>query len=201
MKAWQTAGLPEIGISVNLSARQFRQRNLAEVVALALHDTGLAPCYLELEITESMMMDNVELAIATLDKLKAMGIKLSIDDFGTGYSSLSYLKRFPIDVLKIDQSFVRDISQDPEDAPIVRSLITLAHSLKLKVIAEGVETQGQLDYLGTHRCDVIQGYYFSRPVSAAAIEQLLQQNAVLSRPLIDIIAVDDMPQDPLLLTS
>ena len=152
------------------------------MIALVLRDTGLDPSYLELELTESMMMDNVELAVATLDKLKAMGIKLSIDDFGTGYSSLSYLKRFPIDVLKIDQSFVSDITHDPDDAPIVRSIITLAHSLKLKVIAEGVETLSQLEYLGAHRCDVIQGYYFSRPVSAATIELMLRQNMVLSRP-------------------
>ena len=139
---------------------------------------------LDLELTESMMMDNVELAVVTLGKLKAMGIKLSIDDFGTGYSSLSHLKRFPIDVLKIDQSFVRDMTNDPDGAAIVRSIITLAHSLKLKVIAEGVETEGQLNYLSSHLCDAIQGYYFSRPVPATACEQLLQQGKYLRCPSI-----------------
>jgi len=182
MKAWQDAGFLEIGISVNLSARQFRQRNLAAVVALALQDSGLEARYLELELTESMMMDNVELAVAALSTLKAMGIKLSIDDFGTGYSSLSYLKRFPIDVLKIDQSFISDITLAPDGAPIVHSIITLAHSLKLKVIAEGVETAEQLEYLGAHQCDVMQGYYFSRPLSAADFEQLLRKNTMLQCP-------------------
>ena len=175
MKAWQQAGLPKISVSVNLSARQFRQKNLVEVIAQVLQETGLDASSLELELTESMVMHDVELAVATLGKLKAMGIKLSIDDFGTGYSSLSYLRRFPIDVLKIDQSFVRDITSDPDDAAIARSIITLAHSLKLKVIAEGVETEAQLNYLRSHLCDAIQGYYFSRPVPAAACEMLLRQ--------------------------
>jgi EAL domain-containing protein (putative c-di-GMP-specific phosphodiesterase class I) len=120
-------------------------------------------------------MENVDVAVETLDRLKGMGIKLSIDDFGTGFSSLSYLKRFPIDVLKIDQSFVRDITSDSGDAVIARSIIALAHSLKLKVIAEGVETEIQLAYLYAHHCDAIQGYYFSRPMSASDCEQMLTQ--------------------------
>ena len=179
MHAWQTAGLPKISIAVNLSARQFRQNDLVEVIAGVLEETGLAPCYLEIELTESMMMHDVELAVITLGKLKAMGIKLSIDDFGTGYSSLSYLKRFPIDILKIDQSFVRDITSDAADAAIARSIIALAHSLKLEVIAEGVETEAQLQYLDLHCCDAIQGYYFSRPLSATDCEKLLAQDKKL----------------------
>jgi len=177
MKAWHDAGLPKINIAVNLSARQFRQPNLVEVIAQALRDSGLEPGYLELEITESMMMDNVEQAALTLGKLKATGIKLSIDDFGTGYSSLSYLKRLPIDVLKIDRTFVSDITGDADGAPIVRSIITLAHSLKLKVIAEGVENGEQLAYLRAHRCDVMQGYYFSKPLSVVDFTKLAQQRS------------------------
>jgi len=173
MKTWQDAGLPKISVAVNLSARQFKQKNLVEMIAGVLRETGLAPRYLDIELTESAMMHDVESAVVTLGELKEMGIKLSIDDFGTGYSSLSYLKRFPIDVLKIDQSFVRDITSNADDAAIARSIITLAHSLKLKVIAEGVETKGQMNYLATHHCDVIQGYYYSKPMSAAACEQWL----------------------------
>jgi diguanylate cyclase (GGDEF)-like protein/PAS domain S-box-containing protein len=180
MKAWQDAGLPKICIAVNLSTRQFRQKDLVEMIACVLEETGLDPCYLEIELTESMMMHNIEAAVATLGKLKGMGIKLSIDDFGTGYSSLNYLKRFPIDVLKIDQSFVRDITSDADDAAIARSIITLAHSLKLKVIAEGVETEAQLNYLGAHHCDVIQGYYYSQPMPADACEQWLLQEKKLT---------------------
>jgi diguanylate cyclase (GGDEF)-like protein/PAS domain S-box-containing protein len=174
-KAWHKAGLPKISVSVNLSARQFRQKNLAEVILQVLQETGLEARYLDLELTESVMMDNVELAVVTLGKLKMMGAKLSIDDFGTGYSSLSYLRRFPIDVLKIDQSFVRDITSDPDHTAIARSIIALAHSLKLRVIAEGVETKDQLNYLGLHRCDAIQGHYFSQPVAAAECTQMLQR--------------------------
>ena len=132
-----------------------------------------------------MMMDNVAQAVVTLGKLKAMGIKLSIDDFGTGFSSLGYLKVFPIDVLKIDRSFVSDIMTDPNDAAIARSIITLAHSLNLKVIAEGVETEQQLNYLGAQQCDAIQGYYFSRPLSSVACKEMLVagKNLPISVPL------------------
>ena len=181
MKAWQDSGLPKISVAVNLSARQFRQKDLVEMIALVLQETGLEPAHLDIELTESMVMHNVESAVITLGKLRDMGIKLSIDDFGTGYSSLNYLKRFPINVLKIDQSFVRDIACDADDAAIARSIIALAHSLKLKVIAEGVETEAQLNYLALHHCDVIQGYYFSRPLSATACEQFLMQGKKLTK--------------------
>ncbi|MET3132333.1 diguanylate cyclase (GGDEF)-like protein/PAS domain S-box-containing protein [Oxalobacteraceae bacterium GrIS 1.11] len=179
-KAWQTAGLGQLRVAVNLSARQFTQKALLQSIADALQTTGLEARFLELELTESMVMSDVEHAIAILRKLKALGIHISIDDFGTGYSSLSYLKRFPIDVLKVDQSFVADITADSDGAAIVRSIISLAHSLRLKVIAEGVETAGQLDFLREHGCDQIQGYFFSRPLAAADFEGLLREGRCLT---------------------
>jgi diguanylate cyclase (GGDEF)-like protein/PAS domain S-box-containing protein len=173
-KAWQLSGLEPVRMSVNLSARQFAQQDLVESIANSLREADLAPEYLEIELTESLVMADVDRAIGILRELKALGVKLSIDDFGTGYSSLSYLKRFPIDVLKIDRSFVNDITIDPDDAAIVASIISLAHSLRLQVIAEGVETEDQLVYLCEHDCDQMQGYFFSRPVTADAITSMLK---------------------------
>jgi EAL domain-containing protein (putative c-di-GMP-specific phosphodiesterase class I) len=184
-KLWQRAGFGDLCIAVNLSARQFSRRDLVQSVAAVLEETGLSPHLLELELTESLLMTDVETAIATMQELKALGVALSIDDFGTGYSSLSYLKRFPIDILKIDQSFVRDITLDPGDAVIVMSIIALAHNLKLHVIAEGVETKEQLAYLRHHRCDAIQGYYFSRPLPADEIEKILRQGKDMKAELND----------------
>jgi diguanylate cyclase (GGDEF)-like protein/PAS domain S-box-containing protein len=173
-RAWQMAGLPAVPVAVNLSAVQFRQKNLVEIVADTLRQTGLAPRHLELEITESSIIQNVETAINTLHELKAMGVLISIDDFGTGYSNLGYLKRFPIDKLKIDQSFVRDLTTSPDDATIVRLVINMAKSLQLKVIAEGVETREQLDFLSEHQCEEAQGYYFSRPVPEEDFKLMLK---------------------------
>jgi len=178
-KAWQRAGRGNLKMAVNLSARQFGQHDLVELIGLALAETKLEPQYLEIELTESMVMADVERAIEVLRKLNALGVQISIDDFGTGYSSLSYLKRFPIDILKIDQSFVRDITIDPDDAAIVASIISLAHSLRLQVIAEGVETAEQLDYLQGHDCDVMQGYHFSRPLPVDQLEQVLDEGKCL----------------------
>lgn len=172
-RTWQMQGLGKLQLSVNLSARQFTHANLVEHIAQTLRRTGLPAQNLEIELTESLVMKDVERAIRTLRELKALGVKLSIDDFGTGYSSLSYLKRFPIDVLKIDQSFVRDITLDADDAAITRSIISLAHSLRLTVIAEGVESDAQLAFLRRYRCDQMQGYFFSRPVCAMDFETLL----------------------------
>jgi len=172
-KAWQDAGLPPLKIAVNLSVRQFFQEGLVEAVAEVLQDTGLDGSYLELELTESMVMNNAEHFIVKLNRLKALGVQLSIDDFGTGYSSLSYLKRFPLDRLKIDQSFIRDSATHPEDAAITRSVIDLGHSFTFKVIAEGMETSEQLAFLRANRCDEIQGYYFSKPVPAGQFAALL----------------------------
>ncbi len=171
--AWRDAGLPELRMSVNLSARQFREQGLKMTILDVLAETGLEARLLELEITESMVMHDPEGAIAVLEELQKHGITFAVDDFGTGYSSLNYLKRLPIHKLKIDQSFVRNITTDPDDAAIATAVIKLAHSLKLKVIAEGVETEEQRDYLRAHRCDEMQGYLFSRPVPAAEMGILL----------------------------
>ncbi len=178
-KAWQDAGLPPLRVSVNLSARQFYQKELAQSIAAVLEETGLPPHCLGIELTESLVMADVEQAIEILQRLRAIGVQTSIDDFGTGYSSLSYLKRFPVDVLKIDQSFVRDITLDADDAAIVLSIISLAHNLKMGVIAEGVETAEQLDFLRCNGCNEIQGYHFSRPLPSDEFQQLLRDGKCL----------------------
>ena len=178
-RAWQLAGHGPLRLAVNLSARQFKQKNLLHAVAQALAETGLDAAQLELELTESMVMHDVEQATAIMGNLKALGVQLSIDDFGTGYSSLAYLRHFPIDVLKIDKSFVSDITHSTDDAAIVHAIISLAHSLRLKVIAEGVETAQQLAFLRQHGCDQMQGYLFSRPLAAPAFEELLLQRKML----------------------
>ncbi|MBI1921540.1 MAG: EAL domain-containing protein [Geobacter sp.] len=179
LKRWLEAGFPPLQISVNLSARQFHQLDLVGDVRRMLEETGLDPRYLGLEITESILMHDVEDVVAKLAALKDMGMSLSIDDFGTGYSSLSYLKRFPLDELKIDQSFVRDLTTDPDDAAIVTTIIAMAHSLKLKVVAEGVETLGQLAFLIEHQCEEMQGYYFSKPLPVGQFEELLKSGRQL----------------------
>ncbi|HXI14379.1 MAG TPA: EAL domain-containing protein [Thermoanaerobaculia bacterium] len=176
---WQTKLEVAIDISVNLSARQFQQPDLVEQVRLALEQSGLPPHSLELEITESSAMQNAESAIHILGELKSLGVRIAMDDFGTGYSSLSYLKRFPIDTLKLDQSFVRDIVTDAQDAAIAAAVISMAHTMKLTVIAEGVENEEQLELLRSQGCDLIQGYLFSKPITATALAEFL----VTHRPL------------------
>jgi diguanylate cyclase (GGDEF)-like protein/PAS domain S-box-containing protein len=168
-KRWQELGLPSITVSVNISAKQFFQSNLVELVQKTLEETGIESKYLELEITESMTMD-VERSIATLVGLKKIGVKISIDDFGTGYSSLNYLKQFPIDKLKVDQSFIRDSITDPHDETIVKTIIAMAHNLHLKVIAEGVETKEHISFLLQQMCTEAQGYYFSKPIPVNEFE-------------------------------
>jgi diguanylate cyclase (GGDEF)-like protein/PAS domain S-box-containing protein len=172
-RMWQRAGLPHMRMSVNVSARQFRESNLVERVAHALHESGLEPHYLELELTESLIMQDVQRAVTTMRELQAMGVHLSIDDFGTGYSSLSALKSFPISRLKLDRSFVHALPDDADDKVIATAVITLGHRLGLRVIAEGVETREQLAFLRTNGCDEMQGYYFSKPVAADELEKLL----------------------------
>lgn len=179
-RAWQLAGLKPVSIAVNLSARQFKQQDLIGIVTRILKETELDPSYLELELTESMVMQNVEAAIATLSQFQAIGVKLAIDDFGIGYSSLNYLKHFPISFLKIDQSFVRDITTNRDDAIIAKIIISMAHDLGLKVIAEGVETDGQKSFLSLHHCDEMQGYFFSMPISAEKFEILLRESCCTS---------------------
>lgn len=173
-RAWQDAGLSPLRMGVNLSPRQFRQENLVELVDGILRDTGISPNLLELELTEGMLMESTKATSATLEKLKSKGVMVAIDDFGTGYSSLSYLKRFPIDRLKIDRSFVRDVITDANDAAIVVAIISLGRSLGLSVIAEGVEAKDQLEFLGVQKCDEYQGYHFSRPLPAEDIARLLE---------------------------
>jgi diguanylate cyclase (GGDEF)-like protein len=172
-KAWQDEGLPPVTVAVNVSARQFLQKELVERVRHALDESGLDPHYLELEITESVIMQDLEGAIATMCRLQEMGVKLSIDDFGTGYSSLSALKHFPIARLKIDQSFVRELPGGVDDRAIVMAVISLGRQLDLKVIAEGVESEQQLDFLRDNACSEIQGYRYSRPLTPEALRQLL----------------------------
>jgi diguanylate cyclase (GGDEF)-like protein/PAS domain S-box-containing protein len=186
-KLWQDAGLTPLTLSVNFSARQFQQPTFIADVARILKDTNLDPRWLELELTESSIMKDPEEAIEKLHELKLMGIKVAIDDFGTGYSSLNYLKRFPIDTLKIDKTFVSDVCKDPHDTAIVRAIINLGHALDLTVIAEGVETKEQLQYLTALECDVVQGFLFSKSLSVTAFEELLveQRRVTSNQPRIN----------------
>lgn len=172
-RAWQDAGLTPVRIAVNLSAAQFRHKNLLETVTTVLRESRLDPRWLEVELTESLIMKDVRTTVDTLRALHDLGIQISVDDFGTGYSSLSYLTRFPISKIKLDQSFVRDVDKK-DGAAIARTVITLGHSLNMKVMAEGVENAAQLQFLREHACNEVQGYYFSRPMPAGAIERLLR---------------------------
>ena len=180
-RRWRDQGFAPIQIAVNISARQFHDQDLAQTVIRILEETGLSPKYLELELTESCIMQDAEFAAGMLNRLKSMGINISIDDFGTGFSSLASLKRLPIDALKIDQSFVREATSDPDDAALVMAIITLAHNLRLRVIAEGVETDDQLRFLQLLRCDEIQGDFFSKPVSANALATIFDAYSEVSR--------------------
>ncbi|WP_310499969.1 EAL domain-containing protein [Paenibacillus qinlingensis] len=179
---WKEKGYPPMSVSVNLSSRQFSKQNLVKTITEILHETHIDPQYLELEITESMTM-NVEVAIEVLGRLKELGIQICIDDFGTGYSNLYYLKLFSIDRLKIDQSFVRDIMTDSNDADIVATIIAMAHNLGIDVIAEGVETKEQLDFLRSQNCHEVQGFYYHRPLPAEQIEQLLMKTMEIDTKL------------------
>ena len=173
---------------MNISARQFQHPDFINLVQRTLRDTGLPPEKLELEITESAVMQDAEKTIATLNALHALGVTLSIDDFGTGYSSLSYLKRFPLAKLKVDQSFVRNLTTSANDAAIARSVILLGHSLNLIVIAEGVETEAQLAWLRAQHCEEMQGYLFSRPVPATEFETLLVSDKRLGGEIVKVHA-------------
>ena len=177
-RKWQDEGLPAVPVAVNVSAVQFRQEGFRELIRRVLHETGLAPQYLELELTESLLLSNADVRFLVLQELKAMGLKLAIDDFGTGYSSFSYLKHFPVGKLKIDRSFVRDVAVNPDDAAITTAIISMAKSLNLKVIAEGVENEAQMSFLRAHQCDEIQGYYFSKPLTVDAVVDKLRGTAV-----------------------
>jgi EAL domain-containing protein (putative c-di-GMP-specific phosphodiesterase class I) len=176
-EAWRKAGLDQLTVSVNVSARQFEEKHLVERIAGALQASGLPPHALELEVTESLLMRDLNQALERMGELKAMGVSLSIDDFGTGYSSLSALKSFPISTLKIDKSFVRDLAHSADDQAIALAVISLAHRLQLRVIAEGVETEAQRDFLRANDCDEMQGYLFSPPVPPERIALMLTAQA------------------------
>jgi diguanylate cyclase len=182
-RAWQDQGLSPLRVSVNLSPSQFRGSELADIIRGALEGENLDPQYFEVELTENAVMSDPEESIAILEQLSSMGVLVSVDDFGTGYSSMSYLRRFPIDKLKIDRVFISEIASRPEDASIVRAIVSLAHSLRLKVVAEGVETPAQLEFLKAIGCDEYQGYHFSRPLPANEFEQLIREKASNSQPL------------------
>jgi len=173
IQVWQNFGFSGLRVAVNLSARQFRQPDLSSRVAQILAEIGLEPSSLELELTESLMVEDPPSAIATLQQLKSLGVSISIDDFGTGYSSLSYLAQYPFDTLKIDRCFISNITHGCTNAAIVKAIIEMAHSLCLEVIAEGVETEAEKDFLWRYKCDTMQGYLFSPPLPAADFEQLL----------------------------
>lgn len=170
---WRLQGVADIRVSVNLSVKQLRQGNFITLVRQVLEETGLPAERLELELTESQLLDDVDGAIGICRQLRALGVKMAIDDFGTGYSSLSYLKRFPVDYVKVDRSFVAELEHSSEDAAIVRAIIAMVHSLELKVVAEGVETEAQLAFIRAQRCDEMQGYLISAPVPAERFVTLL----------------------------
>ena len=175
--AWQRSAIGAVEVSVNVSGHQLIEGDLIADIARILAQTGVEPHWLEVELTEGSLMENTQHTIASLQRLHAMGVKISIDDFGTGYSSLAYLRRFPIDTLKIDIAFIREVTSNPQDAAITRTIIELAHSLNLRVVAEGVETQAQLAFLKDAGCDQIQGYLFSRPLPVATLERLLLERS------------------------
>jgi diguanylate cyclase (GGDEF)-like protein/PAS domain S-box-containing protein len=197
-KAWQQAGLPMPRISVNMPSKHLQRRDVVKHIEAVLLETGLDPRRLSLEVTEAMVMDNVEHVVTALRELKAIGIEIALDDFGTGYSSLSHLSTLPIDVIKIDRSFVNDVTASPQSVSMTRAIINMAHSLQMKVLAEGVENEGQLALLIAHRCDLFQGFYFSRPVAPTVIEAMLIEGRQLPANLLNrqpsrrtLLLVDD----------
>lgn|GEM_PF-3495622 len=178
-REWQARGIPDLVVAVNFSVRQFAQKNLVQLIENILGENRLPAHCLDVEITESMLMDGVTNNVTILQQIKECGVSISVDDFGTGYSSLAYLQRLPIDTMKIDRSFVRDITGADSDAPIAKAVIALAHSLGMETIAEGVETQAQLDFMRAHGCKALQGYYFSPPLSVQDFTKLLEQGNTL----------------------
>ena len=174
VRKWQDEGIPAVSIAINVSAVQFRQEDFCELIRRVLHETGLAPQYLELELTEGLLLANADVTFSVLQELKAMGLTLAIDDFGTGYSNFNYLRQFRVSKLKIDRSFIRDVAVNPDDAAITTAIISMAKSLNLKVIAEGVEDEAQMSFLRAHQCDEIQGYYFSKPLAVDKVADKLR---------------------------
>ena len=182
LRAWRDAGLPPVVVAVNMSATEFNQRTLVEEVQLVLADTGIDPQWLEIELTETTLMKQSEHVLHTLQALRQLGVRLSIDDFGTGYSSLAYLKRYPLDKIKIDRSFVKDTPQDADDVSLIQAIIQMGRSLNLRTVAEGVETKAQWDMLQAMHCDLIQGYYLARPMAAEEALRWQQHRCQMSAP-------------------
>jgi len=182
LAAWRTEGLRELPVSINLDAASLQSCDLVRSVAAALEANRLPPSAIELEVTETSLMQDLEQANRTLQALRSLGVKLSIDDFGTGYSSLTYLKRFPFDVLKIDRSFVKDLPGDPNNAALTSAIIAMGHSLHLELVAEGVETWEQVDFLVAQRCFIAQGFLFAKPVPAAEFARLVQSGSTAREP-------------------
>jgi EAL domain-containing protein (putative c-di-GMP-specific phosphodiesterase class I) len=182
-RKWQDEGIPAVTVAVNVSAVQFRQADFCGLIRRVLHETGLAPQYLELELTESLLLADADVTLSVLKELKSMGVTLAIDDFGTGYSSFSYLRQFQISKLKIDRSFISDVATNPDDSAITAAIISMAKSLRLKVIAEGVEDEAQMAFLRAHQCDEIQGYYFCKPLAADKVADKLQGNHSAAKAL------------------
>jgi len=176
-RKWQEDGLPPVRVAVNVSAVQFRRQGFSEQIRRVLHETGLASQYLDLELTESVLLADADVTFSVVQELRAMGVALAIDDFGTGYSSFSYLKQFRVSKLKIDRSFIRDVAVNPDDAAITAAIISMAKSLHLKVIAEGVEDEAQMSFLRAHQCDEIQGYYFSKPLAVDKVADKLRPHS------------------------
>jgi EAL domain-containing protein (putative c-di-GMP-specific phosphodiesterase class I) len=173
-RKWQDEGLLAVSVAVNVSAIQFRQEDFCELIRGVLHETGLGPQYLELELTESLLLANADVMLSVVEELKAIGVTLAVDDFGTGYSNFNYLRRFQVSKLKIDRSFIQDVAVKPDDAAITTAIINMAKSLNLKVIAEGVENEAQMSFLRAHHCDEIQGYYFSKPLAVDKVADKLR---------------------------
>lgn len=181
LKTWTDAGLGKLHVAVNIPPQQLHKGNLLQLLQQSLDDSGLSPRQLEIELTETSLMDDPDLAISLFRQIRSLGVTIALDDFGTGYSSLSHLRRFPLDIIKIDQAFIRDVGSQSEDGAIVRAIITMAHELGMKVVAEGVETAQHYRFLEQERCDIVQGYLISRPVTAEAMEQLLREQALAER--------------------
>jgi diguanylate cyclase (GGDEF)-like protein/PAS domain S-box-containing protein len=204
IKAWKDRGIAPRPVAVNLSSRQFQHQYLIVMIEQVLRETGVSPDLIEFELTESLLMSDAEESVQMLHELKSLGVRLSVDDFGTGYSSLSYLRRFPLDTLKIDRAFVSDAVGSPDDATLALTIMNLARSMRLKVVAEGVETEGQVNFLRLHGCDEMQGYYFSRPVEAEECTRMLVEDRRLEKPAIRagmpaLLLVDDSEDDLALL--
>jgi EAL domain-containing protein (putative c-di-GMP-specific phosphodiesterase class I) len=175
-RKWQDEGIPAVSIAINVSTVQFRQKGFCEVIRRVLNETGLDPQYLQLELTESIFLADADETLSLIQKLKAMGLTLAIDDFGTGYSNFNYLRQFRISKLKIDRSFIRDVAVNPDYVAITTAIISMAKSLNLKVIAEGVEDEAQMSFLRAHQCDEIQGYYFSKPLAVDKVAAKLRRH-------------------------